>query len=677
MRQPINKTGKRWAVVSTLVPVEAAHLSGKVDGKIEPLDLDAGFHIGMKVELFKGHKIIGQKQELGQDGKSIREIPTLDVPEHSFPQFDMTQKPPAAYIAPTKKSKVWDSFYSQWKGATRTELVALIAELWQQLGQRRDPMPWHFDLAREVLTEAGEQHHRDLVLSLGGDIHAELRKINHDLELQELNPNNLWRNHHEGGIGIDHEIANALEQRFTSSKAIQNRAKEQAEEIRKAARAIARAGAETAAEPLRLWLDPEAQGVIPAHLPLIVGRLLWAERAAQQKKRTLSLQRSARTATSGGGGIPDHWPMPVDSVAVRTFSALSGGQKGSPVLKKDAAAPKRLTIQWSDGEREELGPQHQLELDLYSPFHDPLVAVQRKYGPQAVGHLMSGIWLHWASQQPNGSTFPYWIDEEKEMLKLEDTRSIQRYHELLEKAILIAEYEDGETLEAPLRTLTTKQRKGKKLVGGTMQIHPALTRAIYQSGRKCYWAAPFAVFQLSYSNEGERDVTGLLPLFGQQWHMEMNRRKKEEPKFIKKTRELYEALGHSWRNDRKKDKRAGEKLGKILNAATQAGLCSYIVRDGRDLSDPDAVVEAIPGGEAIEYMLEKKAPLPPPLLPSTGDDLDLWLDERPESMAAIAKEMNINPKTLSRQRKKGPRNISGTLRSKLRELLWHPQPTDS
>ena len=436
-----------------------------------------------------------------------------------------------------------------------------------------------------------------------------------------------------------------------------------AEAIRKSARKRWKAyqkHPEQVAPLWALWIDP-TEYPAPARWFAVLADCLLADvnhEAKQVERVTKATKPQA----------PERFPMSVDSTAVRVQTGIAGGvlserQRGH----LEAQGIDRLSIRWDDGE--------QMELDFYQGI-DPLAAVSRKYGPRALLDLQTALYLQWQSWNDDPhQAFPWWPNEHAAVQGSDSKRhrDLFRMVERLSGSILTAYYEDGERLEDPILSLSSRllDKRGN-IIGGYMRIHPALSRGIFGPGQLAYWPQPVGLLQAWNRPDGDgRHVGTLAVIVGQQFNIERGRKGKPESVEARiKARSLSDRIGHKWRTDRPRDKRTGDTLKACLDAAVEVGVIGSYEVNGGDLADPDAVVVMRPHVEILKAGAHRHES---PKVPATGRELEAWVEQRTangEKRVQIAASLDVTPRALRGAMKRGDRLLTASIRTALREYLW-------
>ena len=168
-----------------------------------------------------------------------------------------------------------------------------------------------------------------------------------------------------------------------------------------------------------------------------------------------------------------------------------------------------------------------------------------------------------------------------------------------------------------------------------------------------------------------RHVGTLAVVVGQQFNIERGRKGKPESIEAKiKARSLSDRLGLNWRTDGPRDTRKGDTLKGCLDAAVEVGVIGSYEVNGGDLADPDAVVVMRPHVEMVKPGTHKRDA---PTVPATGRELEAWVEQRTangEKRVEVAASLGVTPRALRGAMKRGPRLLSASIRTALREYLW-------
>jgi hypothetical protein len=557
-------------------------------------------------------------------------------------------------------------YRARWRKADAGDVVALAAKVAHHLtyawaGELKNPQPFHQRLALDAWKHAHGRKKADaeVVALVSARLMTKPLELARRLGLFEIatRPEERWSDGE--GLWLDFSLAAELEVYGAAGRSL-------AETVRASARERWRAYEATgsAAELWRMWVDPEQHPAPARWFALVADMLL-----VQVVRDGEHVERAARATKPE---TPTRWPLAVDDTSIRVQTALSGGRmKGDRRGDLETTGPGRMTIRWADGA--------QVELDFYQG-HDPLTAVARKYGPYAVRHLQTALYLHHMSHREPLEGFPWWPDEHA-IIQGSTTRGHRDLFAMLEKlagAELSAHLDDGEQMAAPILMLTNRlSNKRGDTIAASMNVHPALSRGVYGPGRKAWWPQPVELLKLDPSIPGERDVFALVILMGEQWNVE---RGKKRPTIEAKrtTKGLYEALAHHWRAEGTRDTRAGERLDACFQAAKWCGALGDYEVSGGDLSDPDAVVVMRPAVEMLQGPDRATGIRRGPQIPATGRELARWVHVRTlngETLKAIAEGLQVTPRTLRDGVKRDFYQLGAGLRRALLDYL-HPGITD-
>ena len=559
-------------------------------------------------------------------------------------------------------------YANEWTRATRADVLQLVEVVNRHLTYQwandatLHAQPFHHRTAREAWQRANpnETPTREtvggLLARLAGRMLTEPLSIAERIgvfDVADMSPDQ-WED--DGGLYLDMRLADLLERYGGTGHT-------KAEAIRKSARKRWKAyqkHPEQVAPLWALWIDP-TEYPAPARWFAVLADCLLADvnhEAKQVERVTKATKPQA----------PERFPMSVDSTAVRVQTGIAGGvlserQRGH----LEAQGIDRLSIRWDDGE--------QMELDFYQGI-DPLAAVSRKYGPRALLDLQTALYLQWQSWNDDPhQAFPWWPNEHAAVQGSDSKRhrDLFRMVERLSGSILTAYYEDGERLEDPILSLSSRllDKRGN-IIGGYMRIHPALSRGIFGPGQLAYWPQPVGLLQAWNRPDGDgRHVGTLAVIVGQQFNIERGRKGKPESVEARiKARSLSDRIGHKWRTDRPRDKRTGDTLKACLDAAVEVGVIGSYEVNGGDLADPDAVVVMRPHVEILKAGAHRHES---PKVPATGRELEAWVEQRIENgekKVQIAASLDVTPRALRGAMKRGDRLLTASIRTALREYLW-------
>ncbi len=552
----------------------------------------------------------------------------------------------------------------EWATATPAELVELLGMLWgadDPHGKARKVRPLAVvgteELARGVLDADGldldeESTGRALALLSGAlvDLVAELREAL-DLTPEGLarlwTPNGGWRTD-DGMLWLEARMIAEIRQRFgvdALPDGTADRYRTRWEEDR-----------DNPARLLRGWLDPSrwnnADGsgwATPTGWLSFVAGLLWQHRVKDASERA---DLFARTRTD-----PTPWssfPMGADRHAVRIATALTGdpGAIGKGATRDDA--PEALVIRWEGGE--------QLNLPFSSEDDGPFLAVAKQYGPEALAHLWALVLLHWTSGRAPGDPFPWYPSEHLWALGLTDSHAHERTNAILDRfarsSMQVRWADGGFTDPAPLAyVLPGAERKANgSVVAGKMMVHPALTYPAAEGAG--WWAADLQLLRaIPRRRAAEAAATPLAVLIAQQWSITVGR--KGGPVFTKRIPDLAAAIGRPIRDDRAHDSRTVRDIEAATEALEAVGFVGRFEVSGD-------VLRAWPS------MARGDKPRRPAVLPATGDELAVWLEQRGGTQKSNADALGVTTATLRNGIRRGWRYLHPPLRDRLRAFLWPP-----
>jgi len=558
------------------------------------------------------------------------------------------------------------TYRNEWTRAERADVMQLVEVVNGHLTygwanpETLNVLPFHQRCARD----AWERENPDetptretvagLLARLAGRMLSEPLSIAKRIGLLDVadTPPEQWEAKEGGALFLDMRFADLLEQYGGKGRTM-------AEAVRKSARerwATYQKHPDQVAPLWALWIDPMAYPA-PARWFGVLADCLLADvhHEAKQVERVTKATKPHK---------PERFPMSVDSTSVRTQLSMAGG-----VLSKrqqgniQQQGIDRFTIQWDDGE--------QLELDFYQGV-DPLAAVSRKYGARALRELQTALFLQFMSWNDDPhQAFPWWPNEHAAIQGDDNKRhrDLFKMVERLSGSILTAHYDDGERLEDPILSLSSRllDKRGN-IIGGHMRIHPALSRGVFGPGKLAYWSQPVGLLK-AWNQPGGQNVGTLAVVVGQQFNIERGRGR-DEMEARNKARALHDMLGHKWRPDRPRDTRAGERLAECLEAAVEVGVIGSYSVEGGDLADPDAVVVMRPHVEMLKPGAHRREA---PKVPATGRELEAWVDQRTvngDKRTEIAASLKVTPRALRNAMKRGDRLLTASIRTALREYLW-------
>lgn len=554
---------------------------------------------------------------------------------------------------------------AEWATATPGELCAVLVDLWGLL----DTPAWLGplgELARAAVAldplqlrepDAGRTHTAD-VEALRDALRAVLLELREVLQLTD--PSNLWTADDgwrtvDGMLWLDAAMSRWIAARpgwaADEAAAIQRRR----DNFQKHQNHPDRL--------LRTWLNPERweQSSEPfwsapsVWWEFIAGELWLHEVRPSQERRgrnLAALERFQRSRTTPNAF--DVYPLPSDRTAVRTATAITGNteQTGLSGDVRNIDYPDQVVIQWADGAQ------------LSLPFdggRGPLLAVSKQYGTETLAHLWTLILLHWTSGKQTGDNFWWFASEHLDVMGLSGGNAYRRLWEhlrLLSGSTLTARYANREATEAPLASIVTKHVDGRGgVIAARMQLHPALTWPAAKGGG--FWPAPLDLLS-SLHSKGADGSAALAILMAQQWSITDNQ---GGAVFRKNVKDLAEAIGRPWRDDRNRDART---IGQIEKAADGLQELGFVERwelvDGKLHATPAIAREGKPPR--------------PGLLPSTGHELNSWLAAKGGNLSETAKELGCSTRTLKRNVERAQRPLTPSMRTTLRRYLWMRQVVD-
>lgn len=406
---------------------------------------------------------------------------------------------------------------------------------------------------------------------------------------------------------------------------------------------------------LTWWWSPDpnrhGKGRPVVLMPRLAERLWvrrWRDRVRAERERA-ALFGATRTD-------PTPWsvfPMGADVTAVRVATSLTGDPSavGRERGKRDDT-PTALVVKWDDG--------GQLTLPFNGEDDGPFLAVAKQYGPDALAHLWALVLLHWASGRPAGEPFPWFPADHLWALGQTDSHAHERMHEHMARfarSTMQAVFADGGFTEpSPLAYVLpgAERRKGGSLVAGRMMVHPALTFPAAQGGG--WWPADLRLIRdLPRRRVAVAAATPLAVLMGNQWSTTNQRQ--GGPAFSKRIPDLAAAIGRPMRGDRDRDARTVRDIETATEALEAVGFVGRFELDGDIL-------------RAWPAVRRDEKPHRPALLPATGEELAIWLEQRSETVAATARAIGVTAKTLRNGVRRGSRYLPTPLRSQLLAYLW-------
>ena len=429
-----------------------------------------------------------------------------------------------------------------------------------------------------------------------------------------------------------------------------------------------------------LLVDVEAYGEI-LHIPVLRQASGWP---VELHRTTLALLYlvERKTGHTLPGAYGPTFMLDATDPTRRTMTSLAGadptllpnsrtGRTGAVTRLDDE--PTTLVFSWDDG------TSQTLEL----PFDEPIAAlsaVANRYGDKAVADLLVIYALAWA-QCGKPSDLWWWPDEHLAMRGLanskENRKALTDLFERLSRTKLEARYADGGKLSGPILATTLTDGTARK-----QSLHPALYTGIRapdgdKRGNR-WWPAPIGLLALP-ADKSAGKVHALAVVLASIFRARLKDKEVSAAKVC--SRKLCDNLGITWRTDRPTDSRAGEQLARTLDAGKACGLmASWLVERGGDLSNPDALVCIEPGEAARQIVTGERGTPFPTWIPSTGEELALWLRKQGKSAAEAGRDLGIEERTMRRAAAYGDRPLQPDVRAALRRRLWPDfarKPTDT
>ena len=439
---------------------------------------------------------------------------------------------------------------------------------------------------------------------------------------------------------------------------------------------------ELSAIELSQWLEPkllELEGspkqvkevLEPLHVgvPIVIAWNMDGKASTAPIAGLALLYLSLENDRFGRGEQPDMFLISVGKPMAKTVTGLVGSkykaeeeevwQNKNRRRRSEADPPLELQFTWDTGGQ------------ITFPFYEgggPFLAISQQYGPAYVRDLFALFFFTWAQKKKAGENIWWWPHEHVERCNLRDKhakRDATARLEKLSRVHLKALYKTGSPLEGPLVTMGMRRDKARSL-----HLHSALYRGVTNidgSLGSYFWALPIKLLQLP-ANEKSTHVHVLSFAAAELWRARGLPQDGEPSTARIKVDKLAKKIGINKRGDRRVDNQQANVLKAALEQGKALGVWNWSHKGGK-FEAFEGTIELTAGKETSE-LVKSRFIQRPPLIPTTGDDLALWIQGTGETLASLAEKLRIAESTLRRVRKFGVRPLPEKTRDALRAFLW-------